>query len=115
GFDPTQTPFEQASVCVHALPSLQGVPSARAACVHAPPLQRSDVHASPSSHELGQSPSASSESSQLTVAPEPRSTWAAAMAPVNLDVLTVTSASGATKSARTVAPEPTLTALDASK
>src|SRR5438552_18563121 len=36
GFVPTQTPAAQISVCVHALPSVQGVPSAWAGLVQAP-------------------------------------------------------------------------------
>ena len=36
GFVPTQTPAAQVSVCVHALPSVQGVPSAWAGLVQAP-------------------------------------------------------------------------------
>src|SRR5438093_12174849 len=36
GFVPTQAPATQASVCVHALPSVQGVPSAWAGLVQAP-------------------------------------------------------------------------------
>src|SRR5438552_18739830 len=36
GFVPTQAPAAQASVCVHALPSVQGVPSAWAGFVQAP-------------------------------------------------------------------------------
>src|SRR5213593_1291637 len=36
GFAPTQAPAAQASVCVHALPSVQGVPSAWAGLVQAP-------------------------------------------------------------------------------
>src|SRR5207247_10825565 len=35
GFVPTQTPAAQISVCVHALPSVQGVPSAWAGLVQA--------------------------------------------------------------------------------
>jgi len=36
GFAPTQAPAAQASVCVHRLPSVQGVPSAWAGLVQAP-------------------------------------------------------------------------------
>ena len=36
GFDPTHAPALHASVCVHALPSLQPVPSAAAGFEHAP-------------------------------------------------------------------------------
>src|SRR5436190_1619958 len=36
GLVPTQAPAAQASVCVHALPSVQGVPSAMAGLVQAP-------------------------------------------------------------------------------
>src|SRR5436305_10927637 len=36
GFAPTQAPAAQASVCVHELPSVQGVPSAWAGLVQAP-------------------------------------------------------------------------------
>jgi len=35
-FDPVQAPETQVSVCVHGLPSLQVVPSARAGFVHRP-------------------------------------------------------------------------------
>src|SRR5947199_4259376 len=36
GFAPTQAPAAQASVCVHTLPSVQGVPSAWAGLLQAP-------------------------------------------------------------------------------
>jgi hypothetical protein len=36
GFEPVQTPFWQVSVCVHALPSLQGVPLVAAVLTHRP-------------------------------------------------------------------------------
>jgi hypothetical protein len=52
---------------------------------------------------------------QVTVEPALMSTWAAARAPVNLDVLTVTSALVATKSAWIWAPEPSVIPDDVSK
>jgi hypothetical protein len=54
-------------------------------------------------------------SSQVTVAPELSSTWAAATAPVKLDVFRVTKALGATKSALTLAPVLTMMDEDESK
>jgi hypothetical protein len=74
--------------------------------VHVPPEQASVVQAFPSSHDPEQlPPSDPNPSWQVTVAPEFMTTWAAARAPVNFDVFTVTSAFVAMKSAWTWAFE----------
>jgi hypothetical protein len=68
--------------------------------VHVPEEHASVVQGFPSSHEPEQLPPREPNPSwQVTVAPEFMTTWAAASAPVNFDVLTVTSAFVAMKSA----------------
>ena len=74
--------------------------------MHVPPEHASVVQAFPSSHEPEQLPPRDPNPSwQVTVAPEFMTTWAAASAPVNFDVFTVTSAFVAMKSAWTCAFE----------
>jgi hypothetical protein len=108
GFDPTQAPAWQVSVCVHALPSLHAVPLLTGVCVQAPAEQASAVQGLPSSQEPGHEglPTRDPNPSwQVTVAPEFMTICAAASAPVNFEVLTVTSALVARNSASTWAPE----------
>jgi hypothetical protein len=102
GFVPVQVPLWHESVWVQALPSLHAVPFATGVCVHAVPLHASVVHGFPSSQDGGQPPPRNANPSwQVTVEPEFMFTCAAASAPTNFDVCTVTSAFVATKSAWT--------------
>jgi hypothetical protein len=103
---------------VHAFPSLQAVPFETGVCVHAPAEHASAVHGLPSSHEpehVDPPPSDPKPSWHVTVAPEFMRTCAAARAPVNFDVFTVTSAWVATNSASICAPEFRLIPDDVSK
>jgi hypothetical protein len=101
-----QVPAWQAYVCSHAFVPVHVVPSATGVCVHVPPEHASVVQALPSSHEPEQPPTSDPNPSwHVTVAPEFITTWAAASAPVNFDVFTVTSAFVAMKSAWTCAFE----------
>ena len=100
GLLPTQTPAWQVSVWVHALPSLHAVPLVTGVWVHVPAEQASAVHGFPSSHDPAHVPPSDPKLSwHVTVAPEFMTTCAAASAPVNLEVFTVTSALVAMKSA----------------
>jgi hypothetical protein len=101
GFEPVHVPLWHESVCVQALPSLHVVPFATGVCVQAPAVHASAVHALPSSHDPEQPlpPIEPKLSWHVTVAPEFITTSAAASAPTNCDVFTVTWALVATKSA----------------
>ena len=108
GLAPVHVPFWQLSLWVQALPSSQAVPLLAGVCVQVPPEHASVVQGLPSSQEPEQVPPPASEpkpSSQVTVAPEFMTICAAASAPTNLDVLTVTRALVATRSAWSWAPE----------
>ena len=106
GFDPVQAPAWQAYVCSQAFVPVHVVPSATGVWVQVPAEHASVVQAFPSSQEPEQLPFRDPNPSwHVTVAPEFMTTCAAASAPVNFDVFTVTSAFVATKSAWTWAPE----------
>jgi hypothetical protein len=108
---------------VHAFPSLQAVPFVATGFEHVPvaglhvPTSwhwSEAVHVTPA-QRLVPPPSDPNPSWHVTVAPEFISTCAAASAPVNFDVFTVTRALVATKSASICAPEFRLIPDDVSK
>jgi hypothetical protein len=97
---------------------VQLVPFVAGVCVHVPPEHASVVHGLPSSHEPEHAPPPTSEpkpSWHVIVAPEFITTCAAASAPVNFDVSTLTRAFVAMTSAWICAPELRLRLDDESK
>jgi hypothetical protein len=122
GFDPVHTPAWHASVCVQASPSVHEVPFAATGFEHTPVLgeqtpatwhasdavQTTPVHKFPASSDPN-------PSWNVTVPPEFITTCAAASAPVNCDVSTVTRDFVARTSAWSFAPEFRLMPEDVSK
>jgi len=98
---PTQSPAEQVSAVVQALPSEHEDPLASAVCVQAPALQASVVHAFPSSHDVGHVVFGN-PSSNVSFAPFPTSTSRAKNAPLRTAFAPIESVPfGTSMSART--------------